>query len=271
MSLKAFVDRLLGKSHTQPPQLSPEPQMRASNLVTATGATPAQQEFERLGPWMSRFLIDGASCGGEYEYSKDPRLHYLTHHLGSLQGKRVLELGALEGGHTLELARAGATIIAIEGRSSNYERCLFIKRHFHLDTVEFILADLRVVDFTKFGSFDVILNSGILYHLDAPWNLLERLGEVASRMLLWTHCAPPHQQLETIEVYGSQLEGYWYSEGALDHPLSGVQPLSFWPTRESLEQMLAVTGWPALTWLDFTADNQRGPAATLWAERSSVK
>jgi hypothetical protein len=103
--------------------------------------------------------------------------------------------------------------------------------------------------------------------MDAPWGLLERLGKVASSMLLWTHCAPPHRRLETVEVYGNRLEGYWYSEGALDYPLSGTQPLSFWPTQESLERMLYFTGWSALTWLGFDADCQRSPGATLWAER----
>ena len=233
-------------------------------------ATPAQQEFERLGPWMSRFAIDGVLFGGEYDYSTDPRLHRLARCLGSLGGKRVLELGALEGGHTLELARAGATVVAIEGRSINYERCLFIKRHFRLDSVEFVLADLRSADFTRYGRFDAILNSGVLYHLDAPWDLLERLGKAAPRMLLWTHCAPIDQRLEAVEVYGQQLEGYWYSEVTLDHPLSGKQSLSFWPTRESLERMLNLTGWSTLAWLDFDADCPRGPAATLWAGRSAV-
>ena len=230
--------------------------------------TPAQQEFERLGPWMSRFVIDGVALGGEYDFSTDSRLHHLERRLGSLQGKRILELGALEGGHTLELSRAGATVVAIEGRSTNYERCLFVKRYFGLDDVEFALADLRSIDFVKCGRFDVVLNSGVLYHLDAPWDLLQRLGMVAPTMLLWTHCASSQQRLEAVEVRGNRLEGYWYSEGALDDPLSGKQSQSFWPTRESLERMLHLAGWSALTWLDFDADHQHGPAATLWAERA---
>lgn len=270
VSLKALVGRLLRIRQEQLFGLLSEPLGRAAR-PSATATTPAQQEFERLGPWMSRFVIDGISFGGEYDYSTDPRLHHLERRLGSLQGKRVLELGALEGGHTLELARAGATVVAIEGRSINYERCLFVKRYFRLENVEFALADLRSVDFTAFGRFDVVLNSGVLYHMDAPWDLLERLGKVAPSMLLWTHCAPTHQQLEAVEVCGNRLGGYWYSEGALDHPLSGRQSLSFWPTRESLEQMLCFTGWSALTWLDFDADCQRGPAAMLWADRNLVK
>ena len=232
-------------------------------------ATSAQHEFERLGPWMSRFDIDGVALGGIYNYNKDPRLRHFEHQLGSLQGKRILELGALEGGHTLELSRAGALVTAIEGSPSNYERCLFIQRYFQLDQAEFVCGDVRSIDFTQFGCFDVILNSGILYHLDAPWELLEKLGKVAQAMLLWTHCARAPEQ--SIQVGSHHFRGSWYTEGELDHPLSGLQQKSFWPTRESLEQMLNFTGWSELTWLDIDEDCQPGPGITLWARRPSLE
>ena len=232
------------------------------------GATPAQREFEQLGPWMSQFNIDGLTLGGAYDYSTDPRLHHLEHQLGSLQGKRILELGALEGGHTLELSRAGAVVTAIEGSPSNYERCLFIKRHFRLDKTEFVYGDVRSIDFARFGHFDAILNSGILYHLDAPWELLEKLAKVAQVMLLWTHYTKVPKQ--ALQVNGHRLRGDWYTEGALEHPLSGLQPVSFWPTRESLVRMLNFTGWTGLTWLNVDENCQPGPGATLWASRSSL-
>ena len=233
-----------------------------------SASTPAQRVFESLGPWTSRFLIDGVCLGGPHDFTSDPRVHHLAQRVGSLNGKRILELGALEGGHTLELARAGAAVVAIEGHPANFARCLFIKRYFRLESVEFVLADLRSVEFTRFGRFDAVLNSGVLYHMNAPWDLLERVGKVAQSMLLWTECAPTHSRLETVEVCGNRLEGYWYVEGPIDHPLSGKQPLSFWPTRESLEHMLRFTGWSAVTWLDFNPDSMYGPSATIWAERA---
>ena len=232
------------------------------------GTTSAQREFEQIGPWMSQFNIDGLTLGGTYDYSIDPRLRHFEHQLGSLRGKRILELGALEGGHTLELSRAGARVTAIEGSPSNYERCLFVKRYFQLDKTEFVYGDVRSIDFAQFGHFDAILNSGILYHLDAPWKLLEKLAQAAQAMLLWTHYTRAPKQ--SIQVNGHHLRGDWYTEGALDHPLSGLQPVSFWPTQESLVQMLNFTGWTDLIWLNVDENCQPGPGATLWASRTNL-
>ncbi len=132
--------------------------------------TSLREEFETRGPWITRFWVDGVAYGGsEYDPKDDARLAMFKRRIGPLQGKRVLELGPLEGGHTLQLAREGATVVAIEGHQSNYERCLFIKGLFGLANAEFIHGDLRTFDFDSLGRFDAVFNVGVLYHLDEPW------------------------------------------------------------------------------------------------------
>ncbi|HEY5178100.1 MAG TPA: hypothetical protein VII95_21300 [Terriglobales bacterium] len=42
-------------------------------------------------------------------------------------GKRVVDLGCLEGGYTVELARAGFDALGIEVRESNFENCQRVK------------------------------------------------------------------------------------------------------------------------------------------------
>lgn len=227
-----------------------------------------QEEFDRVGPWTTRFWVEGVPCGGSYyDPSDDPRITLLESRMGSLAGKRVLELGALEGGHTLQFARKGASVVAIEGREADYRRCLFVKEFFHLGEVEFVLSDLRTLDFNRLGRFDVVFNVGVLYHLDEPWELLRSLRNVATRMFIWTHCAAPDKVDALVDVDGHPLEGLWWQERPLE-PLSGLQPKSFWPTREYLEKMLTLTGWPTLTWIDYNTQHPIGPHATLWAEQS---
>jgi hypothetical protein len=82
--------------------------------------------------------------------------------------------------HLLVESPQFVTVPVYSSRGSVY----FVKRYFRLESVEFVLADLRSVEFTRFGRFDVVFNSGVLYHLDAPWDLLQRLEKVAQRMLL---------------------------------------------------------------------------------------
>jgi SAM-dependent methyltransferase len=186
---------------------------------------------------------------------------------GPLQGKRVLELGPLEGGHTLQLARAGASVVGIEGHEANYERCLYIKELFGLTNAEFILGDLRTFDFESLGQFDAVFNVGVLYHLDEPWKLLTSLGRVSNQMFVATHCGSPDNINAVVDADGYQLRGTWWIEGPLEASLSGLQEKSFWPTRQHLEKMLIRTGWTRLKWLQYDPDFKNGPLACLSAER----
>ena len=133
--------------------------------------------------------------------------------------------------------------------------------------MEFIRGDVRVIDLISLGRFDSIFNVGVLYHLDKPWTLLTSLGRVSSRMFLSTHCAPPEKANVTIELDSHRLRGMRVREGTVKDPLSGLQKHSFWPTRETLEEMLALTGWTRIKWLDYTPAHVNGPIGSLWVER----
>jgi len=228
----------------------------------------SRARFKKLGPWITRFWVGGEPMGGSrYDPAGDSRIAMFKSAAGPLAGKRLLELGPLEGAHTVQLVEEGASVVAIEGRESNYRRCLFIKELFALDSAEFILGDLRQVDLDSLGRFDAIFNVGVLYHLDEPWKLLTRLGRVSDRMFLSTHCAPPGKADAVIEVDRQQLRGMWWREGTVKDPLSGLQKRSFWPTQQCLEEMLTLTEWTQITWLDYAADHVNGPLGSLWTER----
>jgi SAM-dependent methyltransferase len=232
--------------------------------------TSIQNEFRKRGPWITRFVVDGEPVGGtEFDPESDPRLDAFKRAAAPLAGKRVLELGPLEGGHTLHIAREGASVVAIEGREANYKRCLYIKEVFGLDNVEFILGDLRTVDLASLGQFDAVFNVGVLYHLDEPWKLLAELSALAPGMFLWTHCTPDNKADTVVEVKRHPLLGTWWREGPMKDRLSGLQKRSFWPTRECLDEMLELTGWPQITWFDYTTESAHGPSGYLWAERGT--
>ena len=72
----------------------------------------------------------------------DSRIKWLESQLGSFEGKRVLELGPLEGGHTFMMERAGATVTAIEANQRAFLKCLIVKDAFHLKS-EFLFGDFR--------------------------------------------------------------------------------------------------------------------------------
>src|SRR5690349_7205973 len=56
---------------------------------------------------------------------------------GAFKGKRIADLGCLEGGYTLEFARMGMEAFGLDVRQSNIENCLEVKRRAGLSNLEF--------------------------------------------------------------------------------------------------------------------------------------
>jgi SAM-dependent methyltransferase len=178
---------------------------------------------------------------------------------------RVLDLGSLEGGLSLEMAREGWNVTGVEGRASNYRKAELIRAYFALPNLRFELRDVKSLDPRRDGTFDVILCCGLLYHLDNPFALLEQLARLVAAgglLFLDTHVAPDEAakrhgthagQLSpetTFEHAGRVYEGCWFSEPQetkLDAQWSAVSnERSFWPDRRSLIRGLYHAGFEAV-------------------------
>lgn len=203
-----------------------------------SSAQGARQIFEQCGPWQSRFVVDGETLGGKYDFPADPRIRRLRQEV-SLEGKRVLELGCLEGGHSLALSGLGPReLVAVEGRPANYVRCCVIKNLFALDRVRFHLDDVRHVTPERYGRFDVVVAMGVLYHLPDPHVLLANLPRLADTVFLNTHYSNQKHPLNSPEAdlatpWGA-FRGKRYTEYGLADPLSGLEQHSFWFRRDDL-------------------------------------
>jgi len=105
---------------------------------------------------------------------------------GSVEGLRILDLACLEGLYAIEFARHKASCLGIEGREANIEKARFAKQVLRLDNLDFVQDDVRNLSMEKYGSFDVVLCLGFLYHLDAPdvFQFIERLSEVCRKICI---------------------------------------------------------------------------------------
>jgi len=105
---------------------------------------------------------------------------------GSVEGLRVLDLACLEGLYATEFARHKASCLGIEGREANIEKARFAKQVLGLDNLDFVQDDVRNLSMAKYGSFDVVLCLGLLYHLDAPdvFPFIERMSEVCRKICI---------------------------------------------------------------------------------------
>lgn len=176
--------------------------------------------------------------------------------LGPCDGLRVLDLACLEGLYSVEFALRGAQVVGIEGREANLAKARFAQEALALDRLELVLDDVRNLRRERYGSFDLVLCIGILYHLDAAdvVALLEQIGAVCTRMaLVDTHVALAPRS--TRSRGGLDLSGVAVLEHAPEMSreeregrvwASLDNTLSFWPTEPSLLRLLGVSGFTSV-------------------------
>lgn len=146
--------------------------------------------FDSEDGWTTQFEIDGIKYGGEAQLVNDPRLLWHIDQVGGIQDKTILELGPLEGGHTLTMIRAGASkILAIEGNDDCFHRCLIVQEVLSLYKAKFILGDFCEMVESKDKKFDIVSASGVLYHQLNPAKLIHDLAEITDTVFVWSHVA----------------------------------------------------------------------------------
>ncbi|MDB5880854.1 MAG: hypothetical protein JWP43_732 [Ramlibacter sp.] len=122
-----------------------------------------------------------------------------------LAGKTAVDLGCLEGGLSFELRRAGLEVLGVEGRAENYEKCLLVRAYYAaMGGMEFVHSDVRA--FQPKQAFDVVVCSGLLYHLERPAAYiaqLARLTKPGGMLYLDTHVAPEDEGLRACAFAAS--------------------------------------------------------------------
>jgi hypothetical protein len=161
----------------------------AARLADFDERLPSAQNAVDLVPgWNAAIPHDPPLDAGKMALFADPRLAWLLSKLGPLTGRSVLELGPLEGGHSFMLERAGAASIdAVEANKLAYLRCLIFKEIVGLKTARFHLGDfLKWLDEVD-RSYDLIVASGVLYHMRDPLRCLELIARRSATVYFWTH------------------------------------------------------------------------------------
>lgn len=185
---------------------------------------------------------------------------------GRVSGKSLVDLGCLEGGWTVEFARAGFEALGIDARKVNLEKCEYVAEQMNLPNLRFSLDD--VLNIEQYGQFDAVFCSGLLYHLDNPAAYLRTLGDVTRRVLiLQTHYATTAESAARQTYALSELVthegnvGRWFPEYPEDaddkfleeHPWASYGNYrSFWMEKRYLLQVLRDVGFsPVYEQFDF--------------------
>ena len=143
-----------------------------------------------------------------------------------LQGKSFLDVGCWEGVHCADAVRRGADpVVGVDLCTSGD-----LRRNVRRFGFEFLQMDIFGELWHGLGRYDVVLCSGVIYHVPSPMSLLIRLRAVVKELLV-------------LESATTTLGG--------DRPMMLFQGdedggnLSNWwiPNRLGLEQMLATAGF----------------------------
>jgi len=222
-----------------------------------------QQIVDTHGPWTAHNILLG---GGVYTIKpaiagdevKLRRILQIVSDLSQrpLSSLRVLDLACLEGMYAVELARHGAEAVGIEGREVNIEKARFAKDVLGLENLSFVQDDVRNLSVETYGSFDVVLCLGILYHLDMPdvVRFLERIAEVCRGFaVIDTHISPARERSYTYAgrtYWGRVFKEHKTSSTSEDRArqlwASLDNPDSVWLTRSSLYNALSHAGFTSV-------------------------
>ena len=202
---------------------------------------------------------------GNGEYTRPPapdhRLRRIVQLVSDLAFKpiselRVLDLACLEAHYAIEFALHGCRVVATEIRDENLAKARYAADRLGLTNLEFRQDDIRNLNPANYGTFDVVICSGIFYHLDAPevFDFLQNVHDVCDHLTVIDTQIALSNQVST-EWQGHRYGGLYYEEHAetatqeakkQDLWASIDNLKSFWLTRPALSNLVRHVGFSSL-------------------------
>jgi SAM-dependent methyltransferase len=169
---------------------------------------------------------------------------------------RILDLGCFEGKFSIEFALHGAQTIGVEIREASIKKAIFCKEVLGLENLEFRQDDVRDICAESYGTFDVIICSGVLYHLPAidAIGLAKIMHDMTNRLVVIdTHVAlnPQEQVLHQNDEYWGRTVREHSDESTQEEKATRLwaswdNPTSFWFTRPSLINLISKVGFSSI-------------------------
>lgn len=244
---------------------------------------PSDQNILDLfaGEWSTK-MPEGlglSSQPGHAPLLEDPRIHWLADQLGPLYDRDVIELGPLEGAHSYMLQHLKPrSVTSVEANTRAFLKCLCMKEIFGLDRVRFVLGNFFPY-LEQCRRADVIVASGVLYHMTDPLQLLELITAKADRIFIWTHYydeaavrgrsdADLFAPLEAIGAGPFTGSRRLYPEAALSWNgfSGGSESYAVWLSRDSVIDFFARKGYSVTINFD-EVNHVNGPSLALCAKR----
>lgn len=157
-----------------------------------------------------------------------------------MDGMRVLDVGCAEGFFSFEAERRGAShVVAIDSFEDSIQRFNLVRMALG-SKVNAYLSNVYELSPKTFGTFDLVMFFGVLYHVKHPWYALEKIASVCSGGLL----------LQTLvsddAAYRDESVARFHPFGIESGPPEKRQfdPTVFWvPTPECTRNLVRAVGF----------------------------
>jgi 2-polyprenyl-3-methyl-5-hydroxy-6-metoxy-1,4-benzoquinol methylase len=184
-----------------PPTAVPPPCEPAWPLPRGGGQTDDEirEAFAQFEHWHYAYAFEGglsfdARHVNNRSYVDDPERplqrfrHFMPYLLasngGTLEGLKILDIACNSGFWSLQCALLGAQVTGFDARQELIDQANLVKSVVGVTNVEFRVLDFFAMTPEALGTFDVVLNLGILYHLPQPLDTLARTRAMATKQIV---------------------------------------------------------------------------------------
>lgn len=210
-------------------------------------------DIARLAPWFHNLhLPDGRQTAPDHFLGDFPRYKWdeLRPHLpADLAGATALDVGCNAGFYSLELARLGARVTAIDVEPRYLAQARWAARQYHLhERIDFRCMQVYDLARCDWKPFDLVLFLGVFYHLRHPLLGLDAVARLTGRQLFFQTLTMPGEAVDT-DTAGHRLEDRdvfrrpgWPLLAFIEQDYAG-DPTNWWaPNHAAVEAMLRSAG-----------------------------
>jgi hypothetical protein len=244
----------------------------------------SQNAIDVLPGWNHALPPHVDATAGHAAFYNDPRIFWALEQFGSIRDRKILELGPLEAAHTYMLdLHAPKFIHAVEANKLSFLRCLVVKELLEFKHAKFFLGDFLLWLENAPTHYDLIIASGVLYHMQDPVRLLELLAKRSDAFYLWTHYAsevmmPPSDPRRSAFVGPTEIRQHHgipihlhrrsYHEAWRNKSFcGGTHDLHCWIEKDDIVTLIRALGFDDLRIAHDDPTHQHGPSFSVFAQR----
>jgi tRNA (mo5U34)-methyltransferase len=216
-------------------------------------AESMRREIDALGPWFHNLHLPGGVqtvpdhfLGGDFPRFKWQEIAGCVP--ADLSGWRVLDVGCNAGFYSFELARRGASVLAIDSDERSLAQARWAARQ--LDPKQRIeFRQLGVYEIARVHEqFDLVWFMGVFYHLRYPLLALDLLARRTRRLMVFQTLTMPGETVyedtadHAITERAPLLDPGWPKMAFIEHRFSG-DATNWWVANHAgVEAMLRSSG-----------------------------